>query len=137
MKYEVHFAYRDPQVFDDASDAASAIVSDEDYISEMDYDESDVFDYDGRVDVLGVDYWPSEIIRAVDEDRYNEMIESEKQCIAENSQDDVESELENMSADEETRFPGNIRVVCLSDEEDEYSEVELNEDLVQILDYAV
>ena len=137
MKYEVHFAYRDPQVFDDASDAASAIVSDEDYISEMDYDESDVFDYDGRVDVLGVDYWPSEIIRAVDEDRYNEMIESEKQCIAENSQDDVKSELENMSADEETRFPGNIRVVCLSDEEDEYSEVELNEDLVQILDYAV
>lgn len=137
MKYEVHFAYRDPQVFDDASDAAYAIVSDEDYISEMDYDESDVFDYDGRVDVLGVDYWPSEIIRAVDEDRYNEMIESEKQCIAENSQDDVESELENMSADEETRFPGNIRVVCLSDEEDEYSEVELNEDLVQILDYAV
>lgn len=137
MKYEVHFAYRDPQVFDDASDAAYAIVSDEDYISEMDYDESDVFDYDGRVDVLGVDYWPSEIIRAVDEDRYNEMIESEKQCIAENSQDGVESELENMSADEETRFPGNIRVVCLSDEEDEYSEVELNEDLVQILDYAV
>lgn len=137
MKYEVHFAYRDPQVFDDASDAASAIVSDEDYISEMDYDESDVFDYDGRVDVLGVDYWPSEIIRAIDEDRYNEMIESEKQCIAENSQDDVESELENMSADEETRFPGSIRVVCLGDEEDEYSEVELNEDLVQILDYAV
>ena len=65
------------------------------------------------------------------------MIESEKQYIAENSQDDVESELENMSADEETRFSGNIRVICLGDEEDEYSEVELNEDLVQILDYAV
>ena len=137
MKYEVHFAYRDPQVFDDASDAASAIVSDEDYISEMDYCESDVFDYDGKVDVLGVDYWPSDIIKAIDEDRYNEMIESEKQYIAENSQDDVESELENMSADEETRFSGNIRVICLGDEEDEYSEVELNEDLVQILDYAV
>ena len=72
MKYEVHFAYRDPQVFDDASDAASAIVSDEDYISEMDYCESDVFDYDGKVDVLGVDYWPSDIIKAIDEDRYNE-----------------------------------------------------------------
>lgn len=137
MKYEVHFAYRDPQVFDDASDAASAIVSDEDYISEMDYDESDVFDYDGRVNVLGVDYWPSDIIKAIDEERYNEMIESEKQYIAENSQDDVESELENMSENEETRFSGSIRVVCLGDEEDEYSEVELNEDLVQILDYAV
>lgn len=137
MKYEVHFAYREPQVFDDASDAASAIVSDEDYISVMDYSESDVFDYDGKVDVLGVDYWPSDIIKAIDEERYNEMIESEKQYIAENSQDDVESELENMSANEETRFPGYIRVVCLGDEEDEYSEVELNEDLVQILDYAV
>ena len=139
MKYEVHFAYRDPQVFDDASDAASAIVTNDEYISDMDYSEDDVFDYDGRVDVLDVEYWPSEIIKSVDEDRYWEMVDDHKHYLAENSQDDVENELEDMSEGEETRFAGGISVLCLGDEEDddEYSEVELNEDLVQILDYAV
>ena len=140
MKWELSGRWREPQVFDDPDELAEYITSDSDYISEMEPNESDVFDYEGRVEILGVDYWPSDILREADRDRYDEMMENEKGYLAENNKDEIARELEMMSYGEETEYQGSIKVRCIQDDdgdEDDESEVEENEDLIEILDFVV
>ena len=138
MKWELTGSWREPQIFDDPDTLAAEITGDSDYISEMEPSEDSVFDFDGRVEVCGIDYWPSEIIKAVDEERYNEMMDEERRYMAESNQNEIARELEMMSYGEEQWYPGNMRVKCIRDEEDdEDDEIEENEDLVEILDYVV
>lgn len=140
MKWELSGRWREPQVFDDPDELAEYITNDSDYISEMEPDEDSVFDYDGKVDVLGVDYWPSEILREIDRDRYDEMMDNEKEYLAESNREEISRELEMMSYGEETEYQGSIKVRCVQDDdgdEDDESEVEENEDLIEILDFVV
>ena len=141
MKWEVHFSYGNPMVFDNAGDAADSIIENDEYIDDMEVDTDEIFDCEGQVSVAGVDYWPSSIVKALDEDRYYEAELEEKHYVAENNKDEVFSELEGMLTGDETRFPGRIRVRCISgiddEDEDEESEPEENEDLVEILNYVV
>lgn len=141
MKWEVHFPYGEPQIFDDADDAADAIIENDEYIDDMDVDVEEYFDSEGQVNICGVSYWPSSIIRAIDEERWYDAQSEEKRYMAENSKDEVSGELEGMLTGDETRFAGRITVYCISgiddDDEEDESEVEENEDLVEILDYVV
>lgn len=140
MKWELSGRWREPQVFDDPDELAEYITQDSDYISEMEPDEDSVFDYDGKVDVLGVDYWPSQILREIDRDRYDEMMDNEKEYLAESNREEISRELEMMSYGEETEYQGSIKVRCVQDDdgdEDDESEVEENEDLIEILDFVV
>ena len=140
MKWELSGRWREPQVFDDPDELATYITQDSDYISEMDPDDDSVFDYDGKVDVLGVEYWPSEIIRQVDSERYDEMRDNERQYLAESNRDEIARELETMSYGEEKYYEGCIHVRCIQDDdgdEDDESDVEENEELIEILDYVV
>lgn len=140
MKWELSGRWREPQVFDDPDELAEYITNDSDYISEMEPDEDSVFDYDGKVDVLGVDYWPSQILREIDRDRYDEMMDNEKEYLAESNREEISRELETMSYGEETEYQGSIKVRCVQDDdgdEDGESEVEENEDLIEILDFVV
>lgn len=140
MKWELSGRWREPQVFDDPDELAEYITNDSDYISEMEPDEDSVFDYDGKVDVLGVDYWPSQILREIDRDRYDEMMDNEKEYLAESNREEISRELEMMSYGEETEYQGSIKVRCVQDDdgdEDDESEVEENEDLIEILDFVV
>lgn len=140
MKWELSGRWREPQVFDDPDELAEHITNDSDYISEMEPDEDSVFDYDGKVDVFGVDYWPSQILREIDRDRYDEMMDNEKEYLAESNREEISRELEMMSYGEETEYQGGIKVRCVQDDdgdEDDESEVEENEDLIEILDFVV
>lgn len=138
MKWKMSTSWRAPLFFDDPDELARIITEDCDYINELDPDEDAVFDYDGQVDVLGVTYWPSEILKAIDEDRYNEMLDNERSYMAENNKDEISRDLQLMVRDQTESYPGSIRVTCIEDEDDdEESEIEENEDLVEILDYVV
>ena len=140
MLWKIMFPYSSPQLYENADEAAIAITSDENYIENLDVDIDDLLDSNGRIDIYGESYWPSALLKAVDEERYYEIVDEERRYTAENNKDDVADELERMLTDDEEEYPGRISARCLRGtdyEEEEENEFEENKGLTEVLDYVV
>jgi len=140
MLWKIMFPYSSPQLYENADEAAIAITSDENYIENLDVDIDDLLDSNGRIDIYGESYWPSTLLKAVDEERYYEIVDEERRYTAENNKDDVADELERMLTDDEEEYPGRISVRCLRGtdyENEEENEFEENKGLTEVLDYVV
>lgn len=141
MRWHVRFRnYGTPreQEFDNAADAASAIVSNDSYIENLDVDVDEALDecY-GRIEINGDTYWASRILRELNEDSYYEFRSAEQNSVAENNQDYVEDTLDRMDNGDEESFEGGIVVTCIEeDDEDEDDEDPQAEGFYEIFDYV-
>lgn len=135
QKWEVRFRYEEPQIFDDANEAASAITSNESYIDdyEVDIDEA-IDDNYGSIEINGQTFWASTILKEMAEDSYWDYARSEREYYADESTGDVENTLERMDDGDEESFEGGIRVVCRYEEE--YDEELPVDGFMEVLDYA-
>lgn len=119
MKIEVSAPYSSTEVFEDEYDAARYITELDTYIDNMEVDIDDNIDESyGRIEIAGIDFWASRILRELDETAYDEIYEEEKRNCAENDADWLAGEIRQMSDGDERDFNG-VTVRCYEEDEEE------------------
>lgn len=124
LQYEITQRWSPTQVFDDASDAAANITSNEDYINEMDvseYVDENLDSEYGSIEICGHTFYASSILYNMNEDVYNDYCEESRRDYAEGNMDYVAETIENLDPGETVTFEGGITVTCIEvlDEDDE------------------
>ena len=135
MTYEVKLPYCDPRTYDDAYDATEAIVTDSNYIDNLDVNIDESLDEAyGMIEICGREYYASRILYELNEDEYDEYAQQEREERANDDQDWVAEQIQRLSEGEETSFGYGITVKAIEDPEDEDDE-QGDEDLHCVLDF--
>ena len=122
LQWEVKTRYGPAETFDDASEAAEHITSNDEYIEEIEADVDGFLDESyGHIEINGEDYWASNILYNMDEDAYYEIKREVQRDYADGNTDWVAEQLESMEDGETKSFEGGITVACIGvpDEDDE------------------
>ena len=123
-KIDIPYDRNSPYIVEDIDDAVRLIVESDQYQDnyEIGRDAFDEFvdDSYGEIDVCGISYSASQVLRDVDEYRYDEWYREECLERARDSEYDVECELEsNEHEGGSAWFAGNVTASYIEDEEEE------------------
>lgn len=126
-KIEVPYDRNSPYECETSGEAAQIIVDSDEYRSNYELDYSSFDDYIdecyGEIDICGINYYASKVLKDVDEYRYNEWYSEECSERASESQGDVEYELDrNETAGSTCWFYGNINATYYEEDEEDDDE---------------
>lgn len=119
-RVEVPYDRNSPYMFGDSRDVAEFLTCNCDtYIDNYEYDSSsydESLDCEGTVSVNGIDLWPSEILKELRPEYYNEGLDEERRYYARESGDNIEYELDHATRDT-VWFDGGITCTYIDEEE--------------------
>ena len=126
-KIEIPYDRNSPYNCEDTSDAVQVIIESDAYLDSYEIGRNEFDEYIdeayGDIDVCGIDYSPSEVLKNVDECRYDEWYQEECSERARESGDEIENELENNEYEGgSVWFAGNITATYYEAEEEEDDE---------------
>ena len=139
LQYEVRTRYGSPEIFDDASDAAEYITSNDEYIDELEVDVDEYIDESwGHIEINGRDYEASRILYALNEEDYYDLQNEEKRSCAEGNTDWICEQIREMDEGDERNYYGGITVTCIAihDEEDDEEDPEFDKEFGSIFEYS-